>query len=161
MAENEKPKESVKQILAEDEDKTVDAGEIERIFRIYLGRPATEDETARFEGLRESEWKILQKYVEKQADIAETDEKNRIESTKNAQDFAVKDAKITGNKILEAKKAVPGGMPTGMTPGPGMVAPSTTFPAQPNPEMPSTTGPAETGGQKYLQDGENFLVQFK
>lgn len=149
---------TVKKILEEDEDKVVGAEEIARIFRIYLGREATEDENARFEGIRESEWKILEKYVKKLADIDETDENARIETTKNAQDFAIKDAKITGKNILENKKmamSMPGMTPMANSPVPMPMDPGIMTPAGAGQEMP------EEGGQEYLQDGEKFLVQFK
>ena len=151
---------SVKKVLDEDEDKIVSVEEIARIFRIYLGRPATEEENSRFEGIKESEWKILQKYVERQQDIVETQEKGQFESSKNAQDFAVKDAKITGKNILDTKKmasTMPGTMPMATSP-----APMPMMPQDPNAmSAPATEEMPPEGGQEYLQDGDNFLIKFK
>lgn len=148
---------TVKKILDEDEDQVVGAEEIARIFRIYLGRPATDEENARFEGIRESEWKILENYVKKEKDKLDTGEKAVFEDQKNRLDLAGKEQKLLGKQYIDAKKNMNPMMPNPMQSG-GMMPPITPVPESvPN----QTPPPSSTGGADYIRDGKNFLVTFQ
>lgn len=152
------PAGTVKKILDEDEDKVVSAEEIARIFRIYLGRPASDEENARFEGIKESEWKILEKYVQKEKDLMDTQEKAVTDATKNQLDHATKQQKVLGDQHIDAMKNMNPMAPNPMASG-GMMPPMAPLP----PSAPNQTPPASsTGGTDYVGDGgKNFLVTFQ
>ena len=164
MAENNS---KVKQILEEDKDNIVDQTEIERIFRIHLNRLPTEQEIARFEGIKESEWKIIEDYIKKEeneislgADKLLNEEKGQIDAMKISGDLANKEMKIKGDQSLDTLKniaAVPG------MAGPIAGMPSVVPPMSRRPMMNGQggCGPKSGPNTKYIKDGKNFLVQFK
>lgn len=156
MAEEEKNKTEektpVKKILDEDENKTIDQHEIDRVFRIHLGRIPTEEEVARFEGIKESESKTLEDYVSSQEETIKNEEKVLGDSAKVKGDLANKEMKMKGQNNLEMMKA---GMPP--------------VPIPENVGLPKAGGVSEqsmlagrTGApqSRAIQDGKNFLVKF-
>ena len=170
MEENNKnlEKKSVQGILNEDKDDVVGQHEIDRIFRIYLDRVPTEQEIARFDGIKESEFKVIENYIKEEEDRNSlnrdkslNEEKGQMDAMKIQGDLANKEMKIKGGQGLDALK--------GMATVPGMAGPVAGMPSvvPPVPQRPMTEGqgqspqspPAEN--QRFLQDGKNFLVKFK
>lgn len=159
-------KKSVQGILAEDKDLTVDQNEIDRIFRIHLDRAPTEQEVQRFFGIKESEFKIIESYIKEEEDRGSlerdkllNEEKGQMDAMKIGGDLANKEMKIKGDQSLGALKD--------MAAIPGMAGPMAGMPSviPPVPQRSMMGGqrqsPKSGPNQKYLQDGKNFLVQFK
>lgn len=157
----------IKQILEEDKDNIVDQIEIERIFRIHLDRFPTEQEIARFEGIKESEWKVIENYIKSEEDknSLESDkflneEKSQMDAMKIGGDLANKEMKVKGDQSLDALKniaAVPGmaGPIAGM---PSVVPPT---PRRPMMDGQGGCGPKSGPNTKYIKDGKNFLIRFE
>ena len=161
-------KQSIQGILDEDTDEVVDQQEIERIFRIHLDRQATPEEIARFDGIKESEWKIIEAYIKEEEnkvlmgqEVSSNEEKSQIDAMKIGGDLANKEMKIKGDQNLDTLK--------NMAATPGMAGPMANMPSvvPPMPERPVMGGVSGPGPQqmnpntKYVKDGKNFLVQFK
>jgi hypothetical protein len=161
----------VKKILNEDKDNVVDRMEIERIFRIHLDRIPSEEEIARFEGIKESEWKIIEDYIkiEENKNSLESDkllneEKGQIDAMKIGGDLANKEMKIKGDQGLDSLKNVAA--------IPGMAGPMAGMPSivPPVPERPVMSGMGGPGpgnasppakNNKYIRDGRFVLVKFE
>lgn len=156
MAEEEKnkieEKTPVKNILDEDKNNTIDQHEIDRVFRIHLGRIPTEEEINRFEGIKESEFKILEDYVNSQKETIKNEEKALGDSAKIKGDLANKEMKIKGQDSLEMMKA---GMPPMPIPG-NIGLPK----AGGISEQSMLAGRTDTPQGRTIQDGNNFLVKF-
>ena len=164
MEENTK---NIKKVLQEDKDLTVDVEEINRIFRIFLDRIPTEQEITRFEGIRESEWKIIESYIKEEEDRNSMDrdkslneERNQMDAMKIGGDLANKEMKIKGGQNLDSLKE--------MAATPGMAGPMAGMPSvvPPMPQRPMIDGQGGCGSKaspntKYIQDGKNFLVRFE
>lgn len=142
----------VKKILDEDEDLIVGQEEIDRIFRIYLNRIPTEEEVNRFEGIKESEFKVLEDYVNSQKETIKNEEKVLGDSAKIKGDLANKEMKMKGQNNLEMMKA-------GMPPMP--IPENIGLPkAGGISEQSMLAGRTETPQSRTVQDGSNFLVKF-
>jgi hypothetical protein len=160
-------KKSVQGILDEDKDKIVSQQEIERIFRIHLDRIPTEQEISRFNGIKESEWKVIENYIKAEedrnsfeADKLFNEEKGQADAMKIGGDLANKEMKVKGDQSLDALKniaAVPGmaGPIAGM---PSVVPP---MPRRPMMDGQGGCGPKSGPSQKYIKDGKNFLIRFE
>ena len=160
---------NIKKILDEDKDDVVGREEIDRIFRIHLNRQPEQSEIDRFFGIKESEWKIIESYIKEKEDRNSMDrdkslneEKTQMDAMKIGGDLANKEMKIKGGQNLDSLKE--------MAATPGMAGPMAGMPSvvPPMPQRPMAGGPGQGaqgppagGDQKFLQDGENFLVKFK
>lgn len=164
----EEEKKSVQEILREDKDNVVNQQEIDRIFRIHLNRVPTEQEVTRFDGMKESEWKVIETYIKEEEDRNSmerdkslNEEKGQMDAMKIGGDLANKEMKIKGDQSLGALKEIAA--------VPGMAGPVAGMPSvvPPMPQRPMMGGQGQgvqgqpAGNQKFYQDGENFLVQFK
>lgn len=93
----------VDKILAEDEDQTMNPEEISRIFKLYIGQPATPEEEERFTGMLESEKKVLIDYLNQRRDEA----KGLTNENKVKQELALKGMKAMGENNIAAMKGKP------------------------------------------------------
>lgn len=153
VSDESEEKTPVKRILDEDENKTIDQLEIDRVFRIHLGRIPTEEEITRFEGIKESEFKILEDYVNSQSETIKNEEKVLGDSAKIKGDLANKEMKMKGQNNLEMMKA--GMPPTSIPKGVGL--PKTGEVS----DRSMLDGQMESPQKRTIQDGNNFLVRFK
>ena len=142
----------VKEILDEDENETIDQHEIDRVFRIHLGRIPTEEEVNRFEGIKEKEFKVLEDYVSSQEETIKNEEKVLGDSAKIKGDLANKEMKMKGQNNLEMMKA---GMPPMPIPE-GVGLPK----AREVSDRSMLNGQAKIPQRRTIQDGNNFLVKF-
>lgn len=149
--ESEK-KSPVKEILDEDKNKTIDQHEIDRVFRIHLGRIPTEEEITRFEGIKEKEFKVLEDYVNSKGETIKNEEKILGDSAKVKGDLANKEMKMRGQNNLEAMKA---GMP------PMQISGNVGLPeAGGISDRSMLAGRTDAPQRRTVQDGNNFLVKF-
>ncbi|MCK5138417.1 MAG: hypothetical protein KAJ30_00770 [Candidatus Heimdallarchaeota archaeon] len=161
-------KKSVKGILDEDVDNVVDQSEIDRIFRIHLDRVPTPEEISRFDGIKESEFKVIEEYIKSEeaensleSEKVINEEKSNVDAMKIGGDLANKEMKIKGGQNLDMLKdmaAIPG------MAGPAAGMPSVVPPMPQRPPMGGVSGPGpqQAGpNAKYIKDGKKFLVQFK
>jgi len=163
----EENKESQAQkIVQEDEDLIVSAEEIQRIVMLYLGREPTEEEINRFEGMKESELKILTDYLNEQKDASQNEAKVLGDANKIQGDLANKEMKIQGDNALQQMKQL-GAVPPGGQPLPEMA--TAPVQGQPSPEMATAGMPPQAGmppegamppRKKFAQDGRFFPVKF-
>ncbi len=143
MADNKE--QQAKNILAEDQDLTIDVGEIQRIIRLYLGREASPSELHRFIGMKESEVKILTDYAN-----SERDTMKRQSDVMNTQhDLSHKAMKIKGNAQIDAMKN--NQMPPATNSSPNQMMPT---------EQATPTAPPTPLAGKQIPDGRFTLVRF-
>lgn len=156
MPEETTNKESQAQsIIEEDKDLVIGVEEVQRIVMLYLGREALSDELQRFEGMKESELKILTDYLNEEKTKTQDETKIAGDANKIQGDLVNKEMKIQGDNALQQMKQL-GAVPPG------------TMPAQGQPLLPQApmapTGvpqaPMEAPGKKFAQDGRFFPVRF-
>ena len=143
-----------KEILKEDEDLVVGVDEIQRIVMLYLGRESTPEEIQRFEGIHESEIKIMTDYLSEEKTKVSDETKNLGDANKIQGDLANKEMKIQGDNALQQMKqlgAVPPMPMAGGMPPEG---------AMPVPGQPPMQGEGLAPKKKWAQDGRFFPVKF-
>lgn len=166
------PKEKqVDKILAEDQDSTMNPSEITRIIRLYLGREATPDETSRFNGMMESEKKILIDYVnserntrkaqsDTEAKTAKMQSENEMKNAKIQSDTEMKTAKVQGDLMTKGMKTM-GENTLNMMKNPPMPATGPMGMGAQAPMASPMSGVPVAPGKKYISDGRFVLVKFQ
>lgn len=148
----------VNQILEEDKNNVIDRNEIDRIFKLYLNRIATPEESDRFDGVHEDEKKVLIDYCNEEKTKTQDENKVLGDANKIQGDLANKEMKIQGDNALQQMKQLGAIPPAGAMPTAGAMP----MPAQ-GQQLPPTQGAEPMGapGKKFAQDGRFFPVRFE
>ena len=157
--EEENKESQAQKIVQEDKDEVISVEEIQRIVMLYLNREPNENEVQRFEGMHESELKVLTDYCTEEKTKTQDESKTLGDANKIQGDLANKEMKIQGDNALQQMKQL-GALPPG-------TAGAMPVPVQ-GQQMPPMSGvaPMEGGAQveapqrKFAQDGRFFPVKF-